>query len=386
MVSPRLLRGLSVVVLIGTALVSGRPDVAGQAPPPGPPRLRLSKSADINDWEAYFDYAVTLFPRLSNAADTALYWASRLDPSRSEPLFGRFAAFWLQDIGRFEAYLRDRVLPRDSAAILAAESLAVRAFERNPFTPRTLIMHPFDQLPGPWGRDQITQAMIAYARLDYDRAAKLFAQVIARNPERNVEWRWYRATVLVGAQQYDSALVEMNAMAATLRTRAEQTSSPWYESLEIVDYGIGMLEFALGRPADARVSFQRALQENFAFAPAHLMLGEIALAAIDRPRAIREFTDAANIKPDDGWIQYRLGAALTRLGRGADAVAILHRAIELEPFYADSYLALGDAERMRGDTTAALTAYDAYLQRAPRRLAEQIDYARRQVAVLRGPR
>ena len=382
MVSPLVLRGLTVVLLIGTGLVSERPDVAGQTPP----RLRLSKSADINDWEAYFDYALTLFPRRANAADTALYWASRLDPSRSEPLFGRFVAFWLQDIGRFERYLAGRTMRRDSAAVLAAESLAIRAVHRSPFTPRTLMMHAFDQLPGRWGQDPITQAMIAYGRLDFERAAKLLRQAIARNPERNVQWRLYRATVLVGARQYDSALVEMNAMAATLRARAEQTSSPWYESLEMVDYGIGMLELVLGRPADARVSFQRALQENFAFAPAHLMLGEIALAGVDRPRTIREFTDAANIAPYDGWIQYRLGAALTRLGRGAEAVAILHRAIELEPFFADAYLSLGDAERARGDTTAALTAYEAYLQRAPRRLAEQIDYARRQLTVLRGDR
>ena len=384
MVRWRTLRSPTIALLMGTGLISARPDIAGQAP--GPPRLRLSKSADINDWEVYFDYAVALFPRRPNAADTALYWASRLDPSRSEPLFGRFVAFWLQDIGRFEGYLRDRVLSRDSAAVVAAESLAIRALHRNPFTARTLIIHPLDQLPGRWGEDPITQSMIAYARLDYDRAAKLLGQVIARNPERNAEWRLYRATVFVGARQYDSALAEMNAMAATLRARAEQTSSAWYESLEMVDYGIGMLEVGLGRPEAGRQSFERALQENFAFAPAHLMLGELALASMDRSRAEREFIDAARIAPDDGWVQYRLGVALTRLGRVGDAVAVLNRAIELEPYFADSYLVLGDAHRVNGDTTAALSAYEAYLLRAPRRMTEQIEYARRRLAALRGTR
>ena len=348
-----------------------------------PPASKLPKSADPNDWEAYYDYALTLFPRFPNTADTMLIWASRLDPSRSEPLFARWVAFWLKDRDRFADYLAYRTRSRDSASIQSAEALVIRAIHRNPFTPRTLIMHAFNELPGQWGHDLLTQAMIAYARLDYDRAASLFGRAIARNPDRYVEWRAYRATVFVGAEQYDSALAEMDAMAATLRARAEQTSSSWYESLETVEYSIGMLEFVLGRTADARESFQQALQENLAFAPAHVMLGEIALSARDRGRAQREFSDAAAIAPDDGWVQYLYGTALTKLGRGAEAVAVLNRAIELEPFFADSYLSLGDAFKATGDTTAALNAYEGYLHRAPRRLAQQIDYAQRQVTQLR---
>jgi len=178
----------------------------------------------------------------------------------------------------------------------------------------------------------------------------------------------------------------MNAMAATLRARAEQTSSAWYESLEMVDYSIGMLQLALRQPAAARQSFQRALQENLAFAPAHLMLGEIALASRDRASAEREYSDAADIAPDDGWVQYQYGAALTKLGRGAEAVGVLSRAIALEPYFADSYLSLGDALRAAGDTTKALNAYETYLQRAPPRMAQQIEYAKRQVTLLRGAR
>jgi hypothetical protein len=54
-----------------------------------PPRPQLPRGADPNDWEAYFDLGDARFQRAPREAAAAFYWASRLDPTRSEPLFAR---------------------------------------------------------------------------------------------------------------------------------------------------------------------------------------------------------------------------------------------------------------------------------------------------------
>ena len=180
-------------------------------------RPKLSRSADTNDWEAYYDYAVSIIEKHPNDADAALVWATHLDPTRAEPLFARWTAFWLKDISRFKDWLEDHVRPGDSAAVHGADTLLTRAMHRNPFVARTLILYAFDRLPGRWGADLGTRGMIAYSRLDYAEAADNFGRLIRKDPERYVMWRAYRALAFVGAANYDSARVEMTALAATVR-------------------------------------------------------------------------------------------------------------------------------------------------------------------------
>jgi predicted Zn-dependent protease len=176
----------------------------------------------------------------------------------------------------------------------------------------------------------------------------------------------------------------MTAMAATLRAGAESTFSRWYQSLELTEHGIGMLEMAQGRAEPAKAAFQRSLEENLGFFPAHAMLGDIALATGQPALAAREFTQAVELAPDEAWMQYRLGAALVRMGRRAEAVESLQRAIALEPFFADPYLALGDALEAQGDPVGAMQAFREYLHRAPRRMPAQINYAQRRLSTLTG--
>jgi len=133
----------------------------------------------------------------------------------------------------------------------------------------------------------------------------------------------------------------------------------------------------------AREAFERSLQENLGFFPAHVALGDIALAAGQATQAIREFSEAAELAPDEAWIQYRLAVALIRVGRGGEAIAPLNRAIKLAPLFADSYAALGDALVATRDSTGAIAAYESYVRQAPRRMAPLIEQARRRLATLR---
>jgi tetratricopeptide (TPR) repeat protein len=350
--------------------------------PPGRPRL--ARPGDVNDWTAFFDYGAAVLRSQPHLADSAFYWASRLDPSRAEPLFGRWVAFWVEDLGRFQEYLDDRPKTLQSPAVLRADSLYLRALQRNPFVPQNLRIVPYDMLGGRWREDPGTQGWLAYARGDYERAAERFSRLIARNPDKYVTVHFYRALAFIPLRRYDSAGAEMQAFITTLRRiDSTGTTSPVYESKEMVEYGIGLLALVRGDNAAARAAFERALQENLGFVPAHVRLGDLALARRDGAAAAGEYAQAVELAPSDGWIRSRYGVVLSTMGRWSDAVAQLRQAIELEPYFADPYLTLGGALEATGDRAGAMRALEDFLARAPRSATEQMETAQRHLTALR---
>jgi tetratricopeptide (TPR) repeat protein len=373
-----------VIAIAGAAHAAGVRPMHGQAPPGRP---RLAQSADTNDWTVYFDYGAAILRRQPNRADSAFYWASRLDPSRAEPLFARWVAFWLKDLRRFQDFLEESPRVLHSAVVLQADSFYLRALERNPFVPQNLRILPYDELPGRWREDLNTQAWLAYAEGNYQRAVDRFARLLALNPDKHVYTHFHRALAFVPLRLYDSAGAEMSALITTLRRQdTTGTTSAVYESKELVEYGIGLLAMVRRDNAGARAAFERALQENLAFVPAHAMLGDLALARRDAVAAASEYAQAVDLAPTDGWMRHRYGTALLNIGRPADAVAQFLRAIELEPSYADPYLGLGRALETVGDGSGAVRALDEYVRRAPRRATQHIENAQRRLAALRaGP-
>jgi tetratricopeptide (TPR) repeat protein len=366
-------------VITGAALL-GVGALRGQAPPGRP---YLGRSADLNDWIAYFDYGVAGIRSRPHRADSAFYWASRLDPSRAEPLLGRWVAFWLQDIGRFEAYLEERPQTLQSPAVVRADSFYRRSLERNPFVPQNLRILPYAELRGRWLTDVGTRGWLAYAKGNYQWALELFGRLVARDPEKYVGARYYRALAYVPMRRFDSAAVEMQAMITTLRRMDTTGTFHVYESKELVEYGIGLLALVQGDNAGARAAFERALQENLGFAPAHAELGDLALARRDWAAAAGEYAQAVELAPADGWIRSRYGAVLANIGQAAEAVVQLRQAIELEPYFADSYLTLGEALEATGDRAGAIHAFEDFLSRAPRRATQQIENAQRRLAAMR---
>src|SRR5574338_149167 len=110
-------------------------------------RPRLAAQADTNDWEAYFDYAVSWLRAQPMRARLGFYWAQRLDPSRAEPLYGRWVAYWMGRPSLWEDYVRERESVVNSAQVLQVDSLYTRALQRNPFVAQTLTILLYDQLP-----------------------------------------------------------------------------------------------------------------------------------------------------------------------------------------------------------------------------------------------
>jgi tetratricopeptide (TPR) repeat protein len=391
-----LLRSCGLGAVVTGAALLGVCALPGQAPPGRPV---LGRSSDLNDWTVYFDYGVEMLrtqprradsysadapPTRPHRADSAFYWASRLDPSRAEPLLGRWVAFWMKDLGRFEDYLDEKPKTLQSPAVIQADSFYRRALERNPFVPQNLRILPYNELPGRWLSDLGTQGWLAYVQGDYPRSVERFARLIARDPDKHVRVRYYRALAFIPMRRYDSAAVEMRALIATLRRMdTTGTTSGVYESKELAEYGLGLLALVQGDNAGAQAAFERALQENLGFAPAHMELGDLALTRRDWEGAAREYAAAVEVAPADGWIRSRYGAVLANIGQPAEAVTQLQQAITLEPYFADSYLSLAGALEATGDRPGAITALEGFLSRAPRRATEQIEAAQRRLTALR---
>lgn len=326
-----------------------------------PERPSLPRGVDANSWESYFDLGMRLAPRLPTSAEAAFYWASRLDPSRAEPLYARWAAFHLRDVGRWERYLADdpRVMERPN--VIRADSLRWRAYLRNPFVHRGLELILMDQLPGRWGNDHATRAWLAYGQGDFARAADEFGRIADRNP-RFAAWA---VMANVSAGRFAEATAHMDSLLARTRREENRRLTRPDETKEMYEYSLGLLHRARHNTTEATAAMQRALLENLAFYPARVQLAEMDVEAGRIAEAVEQLQQAAEIAPEDGYVQFRLGAALLQAGKPAEAVTALRSARRLEPFYAAIDLLLGAALERGGDTAGAKEAYTRYLSHAP---------------------
>jgi len=376
------------ILLIGAACGLLPGGIAGQTPPAlqsavESKRPRLSSAADTNDWEAYFDYGVSRLRSDPRGAERAFYWASRLEPSRSEPLYGRWVAYWMRFPGWFEEYIRERSRVLESPNVLQVDSLYQRALFRNPLTPRTLHILLYDQLPGRWGQDPLAHAVLDYGAAKFDAAASEFGNLIRGDPVKHYRLRYWHALCFTAMQRYDSAAAEVSALVDELRRRDEKQVVYWYESKELLDYGLALLQLALGNRPAARVALQQALVENLAFYPAHAALADVALNEGDQAAALREYAQAVELGGDDAGVRHRYAQALADAGRPGEAELQVRQVIELEPLFAAPYFTLGKVLEARGVGQQALAAYRDYVQRAPS-LAPLVTRARARIAALSG--
>ena len=339
-----------------------------------PPRPALAAGADTADWEAYYDYAVVQLRRSEKKAANGFYWAARLDPSRPEPLFGQWVAFWAQRLDQFVRYVdEDRAIVQSPMA-RAADSLRYGAQVRNPFVHQGLLLVLFDMLPGRFGDDALTRAWLAYAN-GHRSAAERFELAVRQNKRRPwIREDYARALALNG--DFTGALRELMTVITVLRLQDERRVVRVYQSKAMLEYSIGLLHVARGDTSAAQEALGRALVEDVAFHPAHVVFATLALASGDTATAIREYALAVDIAPDNVVARMGHGAALIAAGRPREAAVAFEAAIGLEPYYADARLNLAIAHEGSGDLARAVYAYEDYLERAPRRAIEGVTLAR----------
>ncbi len=348
-----------------------------------PARPALAPTADRNDWEAYFDWAVDRVRERSSRAYDGFYWASRLEPSRAEPLIGIWVGFWLRERDRWPRYLQGERSVREAPDVLEAREARYQALLRNPLAHQGLIVVLYDMLPGRWRDDMATRALLAYAEANLQRSVDLYGRAIARNPTRNNELRFDRALAFTSMHRIDSAMVELQKMLEVLRARDESQVVDFYDSKEMIEYAIGRVQLELNKFDAARESFERALIEDAGFHAAHMMLGALAMRRRQSNAAITEMERAVNIVPDDAWVRSRYAAALMQGRRFDEAAAEYQRVVELEPWWAESWFQLATALDRAGRMNEAADAYDRYLKVAPRRNVAEQQRARERVNSVR---
>src|SRR5690349_10653505 len=335
------------------------------------PRPRLWADADTNSAKVYYDLAE---PMVRNGfkldtAEMALYWASRLDPSWSEPIYAR-------SLIPLDALLRDRSVTwqqtRSSLAVTklaltehqvqSIDSLQRIAWDRNPFLYTELEFRRSFLIPR---RDPFQVGYYLFSTRRFAEAESLFAIGLKQHPEE-FGARTYRARALFYLGKYDDVVVELEAARDTIRQRQLAHSIPIVFSVEMYEFAIGIARVQQDDFPAAKAAFERALTENLGFYWAHVRLAGAALALQDTAAAITELGEAVQIEGRDPVLRLYYGGVLQESGKFEEAVSQLQEAIALDPRYAAPYFQLAVTYHQKGQRKAAIEQYRQFLARSAR--------------------
>ncbi len=353
---------LQRVLRVGTAalgLLLAPHALVGQAIPQLPPR------ADPNDWEAHYDLGVARLRTHGAHALASFEQASRLDPSRAEPLHGRFVAFWMsRPLEDFAAWLQgDRRLNADRD-VRAADSLFALALQRNPFVHRGLEVILFDRVPGRFLTNIDTRAWLKYSTGDFQEAERLQSRSIERNP-KEVWMRRDRALSRVMLRDLAGARADIEALVAALR-QAEDTASEvsYYRSKHGLLHMLGLIRVQQNDLVGARTVFAEAMVEDAGFAYGQAALANVSRMERKAREATTEFELALELAPQDAVIRWWYAQALFDAGRYDASVAEAQKVVAAEPQWAAPHFTIARARERQGRTADARAAYAGYLQRA----------------------
>lgn len=366
-----------------------------------PRRPLLGAAADTNDWTAYYDAGTAWIRSDAKKAAEAFYWASRLDPSRPEPFYGRRIAQLLQDRRRLLLYWRGERSVVRSREVQRIDSLYLHALTLNPFfyhrLDRFLLEAVIQEIARdisagtsiPSGEleymlDQSVQtgdaslrAWVAYSEGDFDRAERFYSDAIkrARRGRDKAALMTNRGRLYFQRDKSDKALADLTEALEELRKADRKDLIYVYESKALTEQGLGMVQNRLGNTEAARESFARSLQEDLSYVPAHVQLAMLALDGKDTVTALSEMDLAVQIRPGDEWLRYLYGFTLAEVGRHAEAKEQLNTAIRHNSLYAAPRLALAKVLEAEAQPHEALAHYKAFLSLAstndPRRAEAQ---------------
>jgi tetratricopeptide (TPR) repeat protein len=381
--------------------------------PPARPRIILhtgdTASIDTNDARAYYVAGMAVTAR-REAAAAAFYWASRVDPSWSQPLYQRWSLLRLYAtspamrggidsllIAAFDRdpFFRDNLYLRNKATV---ESLAVtqavaaaRCVTR--YDPMQIMPRPqlgewncdswyswpayleirrctdpaAEGCAWPTGRvyDRSTEWYVAYGNTDYAAASRLLARRIKARPD-SIVYYYRRAKAQFFLSQYDSAAATLRGGITRMERPRSKAARGWFFTPAEFAYAIGIVRQTQGQDSAARAAFHESVTLEPRLAMGHLHVATAALAAHDTATAIAEGRLAADIRPDDPVVQLVLGYTLLNAGQTADAATHLDAAIAADSAYALPYLYLGEARLLQHDTAGAAAALGGFLSRARR--------------------
>jgi tetratricopeptide (TPR) repeat protein len=381
------MRRIAAAVL-AVALLAALSPAQAQKKGAAPKRPKLQFSTDTNDAAAYYQLGQNMLDRDPRLAGDAFYWATRLNPNSAEAFYGLRTALHLGNPWRFKRYMEDDRKVLESVEVKQIDSLLVRALMLNPF-----LYRKFDQLmyrayihhavnssaPGnnrPMATEldyaisvwqqragPETRAWVAYSDGRYADALRGYAEAI-KATRRKAWLRTERGRIFFLIGQADSALTELGLALEELRRKDTKELVRLYDSKAVLEHSIAKIHLARDNAQAAREAYGRALEEDMAFYPAHFELATAALQMGDTATALSEMELAVQIKGDDPVLRLVYGYVLSNTRRYAEAETQLTKAIEVEPYYANTYHILGQVYEAQKKREAAIAQYEAFLVRA----------------------
>jgi len=378
-----------VVVLLGTLCLAA--PMRAQTVNEVPSRPRLAAGVDTNDFHAYYDLGVFLAPADPTGAAAAFYWALRLNPGSAESMYGRHAALLMSNKWRlYQARWRGNIGIIRDAEYQRIDSLYFKALQMNPFLYRnldkavlnTMLTYIAEEERGRnssaselqfWiahyleGASPDMRAWMAHGRADFPTAITNYGLAIQKAHGRYAASLLVdRARLLALLGQLPQALTDLTeALKLMRRTDASQFVFV-YESKALLEYSVGMLQERNGATDSAKAAYNRAIQEDLSFYPAHLRLGQLALQQGDTTTALSELELASQLGPGDAPLHFMFAYVLATLQRNEEAERELRKAIALEPYFARPYALLGDVLAAQNKLADARVQYQEFLARAPR--------------------
>jgi tetratricopeptide (TPR) repeat protein len=336
------------------------------------PRPRLPATADSNDASALQFFGDQKMRRDPKEAAKAYQWASSLDPSLGESLYGLRAAKLLSDPGLLKRYYDRR--GENDPAVLALDSLEDRAYLKSPFLQPKHDVLLFEEyvaeMVGGHGREfeiglssmarrfgQVWEAWLAAASGRNDDALRLYAQAAKLD---TTAWGLHaaRARIFHSMGEPDSAIA---AFRTALKRRNEARNNGkklvvLYQPQALIEYSIGVIEEERQRWEEARAAYGRATQEDLAFWPAQLRTGVLLVARGDTVGGLAALDLAAQTAPNEAWLRYIVGYMLSDAGQPSAAVTHLRAAATLEPAFAAPWFLLGILQERAGLVDEAKTS------------------------------
>ena len=380
---------LAAAVLLAAAPVAAQRDDARATPP----RPALLPGADTADATAYFTLGVQNLDSNPRRAADAFYWASRLEPGWADAVYGRHTALVLAlSDQRFLRYMwRERSVVR-SPDVQAIDSLYLRALSMEPFLYRKFdrqvyraffqrlyedFSHRRGQAPNPalindWVNDWMNdvdpdwRGRWAYAEGRFPEAVQHLERAVRTTRRGRAGVRADLARALLLSGDLPRARTEMGLALEDLRKEDERDLVFVYESKALLEFSVAAIHERLNRPDSAREAYGRALQEDLAYAPAHVRMAGLSLAAGDTAGAVAAMDLAVQLAPDNAAFRYEYARLLAAVRRYPEAMEELNRAAALEPFYAAPHLLLAKIYDASGMRLEAVEHYTHFVDRAAR--------------------
>ena len=361
--------------------------LAAQAPtyltPDGkePPRPKLPADADANDPRAYIAYGHARETPWKKSFD-AYYWAYRLDPTNEiARLFMSNAVLYSQSPEWRYEYLYERAeYTRKSKQAALMDTLETLAYLKDPLAHATSSQCRADaevmRVTNP-----LVQGDYFYNQGCWGAAAEKYADVVGKRPEW-LDVRYRRARALYFNGQPEQAIVEVQAVIDSLSARDQKRTSIYYVSKEVLEVMRGDMLVNAQDFFNAKKAYARALEENLAYAPAHVRLARVALLQGELEEALQEYAQALDIDERDAVTHSDYGVALLKAQRWAEAEAQFKRAIELEPYWAVPRFNLALAIDNQGRREDAIAAYKEYVVRAPKSQGRNLNVANARLVAL----